>query len=190
VHNNDLEDVMRNATAQITVDLDEAWNSLQERLLGASPVADPHPHPARSRRRVWVAATLAACAVIGIVVAGVLLQSGDTHAPRHVATPVGAAALPILDPAQVRELPESQRIFVVDHTGARRGFVIHDDLYGQDLTGAVLVRVYDENGDPVGYYGNLVGFVEKSVAEAPGFDQYEILRQRGPLGPMVTEAPR
>jgi hypothetical protein len=190
VHSNDLEDVMHNATAQITVDLDEAWNSLQERLLGASPVADPHPHPARSRRRVWVAATLAACAVIGMVVAGVLLQSDGTSSPSHVQTPVGAAALPIRDPAQVRSLPESQRITVVDSTGTPRGFVISDELFGQDITRAVLVRVYDDNGVPVGYYGNLVGFVEKKVAEAPGFDQDEILRQRGPLGPIVTAAPR
>jgi hypothetical protein len=128
--------------------------------------------------------------VIGIVVAGVLVQSDSTSSPSHVQTPVGAAALPIRDPAQVRSLPESQRITVVDSTGTPRGFVISDELYGQPHTGAVLVRVYGDDGEPVGYYGNLIGFVEKSVAEAPGFDQDEIVRQRGPMGPIVTEAPR
>jgi hypothetical protein len=76
------------------------------------------------------------------------------------------------------ELTQQDNIPVVDSTGAVRGTVRRDDLYIQGSVqakaGPQLVKVYDDKGDVVGYYGNYSGFVEKSVAEQPGFDQMTV----------------
>jgi hypothetical protein len=89
----------------------------------------------------------------------------------------------------VRHLAVAPHVPVVDQDGKVRGWLDRDELYSQDAAKPVLVQVHSDAGQVVGYYGNLVGFVEKSVAEAPGFDQLELARQRGlPQASEVTAA--
>ncbi len=84
--------------------------------------------------------------------------------------------LPLLPVDQAVRIPLDQRVHVADRQGSTPGWFVHDEMYVQDLSKQVLVRVYDDAGHPVGYYGNMTGFVETKVAEASGFDwvQYDL----------------
>lgn len=84
---------------------------------------------------------------------------------------------------RVRQMATADQIPVVDSKGAVRGTVNKSDLYEGDglqaKEGSLFVPVHDDSGAVVGYYGNFAGFVEKDVAEQPGFDPLTYARDQG-----------
>jgi hypothetical protein len=92
----------------------------------------------------------------------------------------------------VRKMAVADHIPVVDSKGDVRGTVEKTDLYnerGQAKAYSMLVPVYDDAGTVVGYFSNLAGFVEKNVAEQPGFNPEQYAKERGGTAPSdIVEA--
>ena len=170
----------------MTATRDPKVAALVDEVMSMAPAPPRFPDslhgPARRRRQLIVFAIVAVAVSIGAVIV-VSPWSRSTHKP-SIVSPAGndtspsseppvTTTLPLLTPDQAMQTPTDQRVAVVDHTGTQRGWVIHDDLYGQDLSKPVLVRVYNDAGQPVGYYGNMSGFVETADAQAANFDEIQ-----------------
>ena len=87
---------------------------------------------------------------------------------------------------RVRKAIMQEQIPVVDHNGDVRGTVKRTDLYGangQAVAQVILAEVHDTEGRLVGYYGNVTGFLERSVVEVPGFDLLTYAREHDMLPP-------
>jgi hypothetical protein len=120
----------------------------------------------------------------GVAVGAVALSGASSHAPAFAPPP------PAMTPEAraVALTMAGSHIPVSDH-GVTRGYVLHADLFGADASKPFLVKVYDATGAVVGYYGNLAGFVDTATAEAPGFDQVALARQRGVRACVTTDGP-
>jgi hypothetical protein len=79
---------------------------------------------------------------------------------------------------------DQDRVTVVDSTGAIRGTVMKSDLYDEDggaRAPVILATVRGPEGNVVGYYGNITGFLERSMVEVPGFDLLTYAREHDQL---------
>lgn len=74
--------------------------------------------------------------------------------------------------AQILGDMASDRHPVLDRQGEVRGFISNDAFFNAELptSSADLYEVVSDTGALVGYWGGGVGFVERAVVEAPGFD--------------------
>jgi hypothetical protein len=135
-----------------------------------------------------------AVAVAGVVAALLIVSpwSNESHpsvvAPAQSDTAPPTTTLPLLPVDQAMQVPTDQRVNVADRTGGTPGWIIHDELWNQDLTQPVLVRVYNDAGQPVGYYGTFSGFVESDVAQASDFDQLQYAIEQSANGSPVPDA--
>jgi hypothetical protein len=157
-------------------DLTTTLGLVVEPMLHDAPEIAVVRHRAHHRRRTRRALSAAVVGVVLVllVTAGVLLarEGGSTGAriqPAHSGVSRSEATPPPSDPNAVAT-PADQRVDVVDHQGVARGWVIHDALYGADLSKPVTVAVYNDAGNVIGYYDNFTGFLEIADALAPNFD--------------------
>jgi hypothetical protein len=167
----------------MTTSRDPKVAALVDEVMSMAPAPPHFPdslHKPASRRRHLIGFAVVAVAVsIGALIV-VAPWSRTTHKPSIVSParrdtspstePPVTTTLPLLTADQAMQTPGDQRVEVVDRTGTKRGWVIHGDLYGQDLSKPVLVRVYNDAGQTVGYYSNMSGFVETADAQAADFD--------------------
>jgi hypothetical protein len=151
-------------------------------------------------RRHWlVSATifvaLAAVLLLVVLTVGLNVQQprrtivhiADAATTRSATSSAGASEGQSVTPDQdaVRRMATADQIPVVDSTGAVRGTVNRTDLYKDGTFEArsplMLVSVHDDAGKLVGYYGNVTGFLERSVVERPGFDLYTYAKEHNTL---------
>jgi hypothetical protein len=135
----------------------------------------------RRARRVASAAVVGGLAIV-LVAAGTLILRRDSSStvriePAHTHQSPTTATTPVIDP-NAATTPTDQRVHVVDSQGVVQGWVIHDTLYGADLSEPVTVAVYDDAGSVVGYYNNFAGFLESSEALTPDFDAVQFVLHR------------
>jgi hypothetical protein len=133
---------------------------------------------ARSRfgTTVWAAGALVLAMAIGIAVL-VDRESGVTRsskagvvAPRH-------EGVPSFDP---EAFMQQSRVGVLDVNGDVRGTIprsVYWPIPGEEPAPPSISPVTDDAGDTTGYWVKEVGFVERWVVEAPGFDLDALLRE-------------
>lgn len=107
------------------------------------------------------------------------VDSGVGAAPTTSKTTIDNTAP--ADPATASSLVEQSRnaprVPVLDHSGTQRGFINRSDMKkGTDPKAlADVPAVTNDSGEVVGYFLPAAGFVERSEAEAPGYDVAKVV---------------
>jgi hypothetical protein len=130
-------------------------------------------------KRLWIGLMCVAsgvgayAAAVGVSAA---VAGNRASGPRAIASASQGTSDVTPEQDAVRRMAVGDQIPVVDSKGDVRGTIERTDLYadsGEVRDAAIMVPVHDGSGNVVGYYGNITGFIERSVAEQPGFDLRE-----------------
>ena len=134
----------------------------------------------------WLALGMTVAAVSFGAAAFVSAQVGSNDEP-IVQPPGELVKAPDLTPDQERvaKILAGAKISVVDNEGRHRGWVDGDEYRDRANAGKLLAVHDDTSGAVVGYIGEYVIYVDKDVAEAPGFDE----RQYAKDHPEVASTP-